>query len=191
MRTLPFTIVVAILALVLAYSLFFTQRGWILHDRPVVAHLGSFKPPADFDMKEMLDDYGLHLVDKPSHYQAFMDTYKATHGVRKDWSLGDMSEAMVGRSIKEFGFFGMPFGWSSDLGDVVYVRNARETVYAQLNARGVAAVTRANGGDIFAGRWFPFWAHAWGWLWVAGVGLAVWLWFRAAAKRREELGLID
>jgi hypothetical protein len=191
MKLLPFKIVVAILSIVLVYALLFTERGWILHDRPVIAHMGSMKAPTDFDLTEALDDYGVHLVRVPSNYERFMRTYKAVRGVNEPFDWGKATDPAVGKSIREMGFFGMPFGWFNDLGDVVYVRNDREFVYAQLNRLGTAAVTKANGRDIFRGNFFPFWTHAWGWLWVAGVGLAVWLWFRAAAKRREELGLID
>jgi hypothetical protein len=84
----------------------------------------------------------------------------------------------------------MPFGWYDELGPVVYVENKYETIYAQLNSRGMAAVNRANNGDIFEGRIFPFWAHGWGWLWVVGLGIAIWLWLRVQAGRRAEEGLI-
>lgn len=191
MRLLPFRIVVTVLALVLGYSMLFTPRGWILSTQPVIAHLGPIKQPADFDLTDTLDDYGIHLVRPISPYARFMNTYKAARGVYEPFSFGKASTPAMGYSIHEFGFFGMPFGWSTDLGDVIYVKDARETVYANLNARGLAAVNKANGRDVTEGNWFPFWAHAWGWAWVLGVGLAVWLWFRAAAKRREELGLID
>jgi hypothetical protein len=191
MRLLPFRIAVGVLALVLVVSLFGTERGWILHDRPVIAHLGEMTQPTDFNLTDVLDDYGVHLVLPRSNIEGSLRVLGAIAGIYTRTAEGETSRPAVGRSIREVGFLGMPFGWFDDLGDVIYVRNGREVVYAQLNARGLAAVNKANDGDVFAGRLFPFWAHAWGWLWVAGIGLAIWLWHRAQVRRREELGLID
>jgi len=187
-RLLPFQIMVAVLVLVFVGALVGSNRGLILSDRPMIAHIAEIKPPRDFDLSEVLDDYGVHLVDPPGNVERYMLGRRTGDALAKD--PGKTSAPAAGRSIKEMVFLCMPFGWFADLGDVIYVRNDVETVYGQLNARGLDAVTRANGGDVFQRGFFPFWAHSWGWLWVAGLALTIWLWLRAQAKRREEEGLI-
>lgn len=190
MRLLPFISVSAMLAAVVVFSLLLSERGLILHDRPVVAHLGEIEQPADINLWRTLDDYGVHLVHPGRNIDRLLLGPNDERYSGDAAALGAATPPAVGRSIREIGFFGMPFGWFTDLGDVIYVRNRYETVYAQLNVRGLAAVNKANDRDVFAGNVFPFWVHAWGWLWVAGLGVAIWLWFRAQARRRAELGLI-
>lgn len=188
-RLLPFQIVVTLLALVLVGALVGTDRGFFLSDRPMVAHIANITPPGDFDLSEVLDDYGVHLVHPPGNVAHYMLGRGIGDSLWRD-NHGKTSAPAAGRSIREMVFLFMPFGWFTDTGDVIYVRNDVETIYGQLNERGMAAVTRANNGDVFQKGIFPFWAHAWGWLWVAGLAVAIWLWLRAQAIRREELGLI-
>jgi hypothetical protein len=192
-RLLPFQITVAVLALVFVGALVGTDRGLILSDRPMVAHIAAITPPGDFDLAEVLDDYGVHLVHPPGNVERYMLGQQTGDALARK-SYGKTSAPAAGRSIRELAFLCMPFGWFADSdfasGDVVYIRNDVETVYSELNARGREALTRANGGDVFQRGIFPFWAHAWGWLWVLGVGLAIWFWLRAQAKRREAEGII-
>lgn len=190
-RLLPFRIAVAILAIVLIGALLGSERGMALVNRPVVAHLATIKQPPDLDLREVLDGYGLHVVRPGITALRMMGLTKPMPNFIRPSADDPMSEPAVGHSIREIGFFGMPFGWTADLGDVVYMQNSREYVYAPLNPEGVARVNAANGRNVFEGNIFPFWAHSWGWLWIAGLGLAFWLWHRAQVQRREELGLID
>jgi hypothetical protein len=56
LRLLPFLSLVGILAATIVFSLMLSERGLILSDRPVVAHLGTIGQPPDFDLGKMLDD---------------------------------------------------------------------------------------------------------------------------------------
>ncbi|MBO9714670.1 hypothetical protein [Sphingomonas sp.] len=192
-RLLPFKIVVGVLALVLLYGLLGSPRYWVLHDQPVVAHMRAIKVPSELgDLTGEILAGGVQVRNRTSKAEQFLRVFRAAHGQTvAPASFANMTAPAVGYSIREIGFFGMPFGWYREYGDVVYVRNDWGTIYGPLEPPAMAAVNKANGGDVTQGNLFPFWNHCWGWLWVAGLGLALWLWHRAQVKRREELGLID
>jgi hypothetical protein len=92
----------------------------------------------------------------------------------------------AGRSIKEISFFGMPFGWYDELGPVVYVENKYETIYAQLNSRGMAAVAptmaiSSRAASSRSGRMAGAGCGSWGSASRSGCGCAS---RRGAARRK-------
>jgi hypothetical protein len=92
--------------------------------------------------------------------------------------------------MREWAFLGMPFGFYTENGHVLYVRDNWQTIYIPLSDKGVEALASANGHDVTKGYIYPYWTHLWGWLFAAGIGLAVYLWLRRAARIREEEGII-
>lgn len=190
---LPFKIVVAVLGVVLLYAMIGTERFWVLHDRPVIAHMTTIAGATESrDLVSELDDYGVHVARQPSKFEQFMLLYKLSRGIGPEpASFDHMTAPSIGYSIREIGFFGMPFGWYKEYGDVLYVHNDWGDIYSNLTDKGLAEINKANGRDVTKGNLFPFWNHMWGWFWVAGLGLAWWLWHRAQVRRREALGLID
>lgn len=190
MRWLPFGVLSAVLLFVLLTSMMFGNRAIILGERPVISHLGEIRQPTDFDLPAILDGYGLHVVQPVSLVEAQLWQVGRLFGLYRPWREGEATPPAAGRSIKEFGFFGMPFGWKTDMGNVVYSRTDSTVVYFQLNERGTEFLTKANGGDIYADKWFRFWQHTWGWLWVLGLAIAIRIWLGIQAQRREEQGYI-
>lgn len=63
-------------------------------------------------------------------------------------------------------------------------------VAAPLNEIGHAALDKANGRDLRATSMIPWWRHAWGCLFVAGIVRALWLWHRRTVRWRAENGYI-
>lgn len=189
-RWFPFGALATVLLLILLTSMIFGNRSIILGDRPVISHLGEIRQPTDFDLAENLDDYGLHVVQPVSLIESQLWQVGRLFGLMPGYNPGEATTPAAGRSIKEFGFFGMPFGWKTDMGNVIYSRTNQTVVYFQLNERGTEMLTKANGGDIYEGKMFRFWQHTWGWLWVLGLAIAVWMWLRIQAQIREEQGLI-
>lgn len=190
MRWLPFTAVTCLVVGVLWFALFFTERSWTFAERPVVASLDKVAADPEGVFRKSLDDYGLHLVRPQTMFDILVNGRKLPPDEDDSYNPGKPGQLFAGRSIREYGVLGMPFGWSTEYGDVVYYRTDRETVYSALNAYGHEQARRANGGDVFQGTTFPFWMYLWGWLWVAGVALAIWLWLRVQAKIREETGIL-
>lgn len=189
MKLAGWKIVAGLLLVTLAAAMIFGNRPWALANQPMVTHLRAIKLPKDVDFVYELDSYGLHVQQSWSPWERLVEVTKVMHGVpMRQPTFRDMTEPALGSSIREVSFFGMPFGWYRDMGDVVYVRNDWGAIYAPLVPATLARVNKENGGDVTQGNIFPFWLHLWGWLWIAGLGL---LWHRANVRRREALGLID
>jgi hypothetical protein len=95
-----------------------------------------------------------------------------------------------GYSIREVTFLGMPFGWYTEMGYALYTDDRWELVVAKLIDPAEVEFRKEIGRDPTQGFLFPFWAHAWGWLYVAALATWGWLFHRAVVRRREELGII-
>jgi hypothetical protein len=191
MKDLPLKLLVGALALMLLASLTLSERYFVLSDRPMVVHIAAIKTsPEMAGMVGTLDEYGVHLRREPSKLEAVAVLGQAVNGTLKPDNFRHMTDPAFGYSVREWSFFGMPFGFYTEYGNVLYVRNDWGTIYAPLTPEGLEKVNRTNGRDVTSGNLFPFWAHLWGWVFVAGLGLAIWLWLRRSARKREEEGLI-
>lgn len=192
MKDLPLKLVAGALVLVLLWAMLGSERYLVLSNRPMIVHLTDIKTgPEMGDLVAELDSYGVHLPRQPGKFERFaIASLVANGGTLKPASFDHMSAPAIGYSVREWGFFGMPFGFYTEYGHVLYVRNDWGTIYAPLTPEGIEKVNRTNGRDVTRGAFYPYWAHLWGWAFVAGLGLAVYLWLRRAARRREEEGII-
>jgi hypothetical protein len=100
-----------------------------------------------------------------------------------------MSAPKFGYSVRETTFLGMPFWYSTEYGHVLFFSSDWGVVAAPLNTVGQAALDKANGRDLRAGM-IPWWKHLWGWLFLAGLALAIWLWHRRTVRWRTENGYL-
>jgi hypothetical protein len=188
-------ILAGVLLVALPVILLLSERDWVLSDqRKAVADVAAI--PANSsgallsDLDRIVDYFGVHVPHPPTKaeqlYQILVLAGRAPPANHADV----YQRPRYGYSIREFSFLGMPFGWFSEYGFVLYTRDRWEMVEAPLNKDGAARLRKEVGRDLGAGFFFPFWAHAWGWLYVAAVALFGWLYYRAAERRREELGII-
>lgn len=186
---LPTMVLAGVLIVFLFCTALFGHRPIVLAQSPAVMHIGSATIPAELgDMIGVIDEYGVHVPRPPSKF----DLALAHWGFRQaPASYGNMTVPAVGYSVQEWTFLGLPFGWSKSDGDVLYVTNDWGKLYAPLYPETWEAINKANGRDVTRAAIVPFWNHAWGWLFVLGLGLVFWLWQRGNARRREALGLID
>ena len=186
---LPAIIVASVLAVFLFGVMLFGHRPIVLAQSPMVMHVGSAKiPPSMGDIIGVIDNYGVHVPTPPSKFELAL----AHWGFRPmRGSYDNMSEPMIGYSVQEWTFLGLPFGWTKNDGNVVYVTNDWGRLYAPMWPERWEEINKLNGRDVNAVMVRPFWAHAWGWLYVLGWLFAGWLYQRGNARRREELGLID
>lgn len=193
MRNLPFMLAAAALILAIVGAVLFSERYIVLQNRPAIGHLGSVKIPAEFtDTVGELDSFGVHLRRERSKFENMLRSANTLLGhPPKPDSFDNMTEPMLGYSVREWAFLGMPFGYSTEYGDVLYVRNDWGTIYSPLRDEGWAMLEKANGGDPRKGKLFPFWLHSWGWGVVLLGLLTLFLWHRGNVRRREALGLID
>jgi len=190
---LPFWLAATAMALMLLGSIFFSGRFIVLSDPPVIAHLSAVKiPPELGDMVGVLDEYGVHLQRRRSRVEIALTNAQRLSGAQLEpSSYGNMTEPMIGYSIREWGFLGMPFGWKREYGTVLYVKNDWGMLYSELKPGAWDVINKANGRDVTRDGFFPFWNHIWGWLFILGLIGAWWLWQRGNDRRREDLGLID
>ena len=96
----------------------------------------------------------------------------------------------LGYSVREISFLGMPFGYFTDMGPVVYTESRWELVAAPLVDQAWTQFDKEVGRDLRRGFFYPFWRHCWGWLFVAGIALWGWLRHRWVVGMRAEQGLI-
>ncbi|MDG2534996.1 hypothetical protein P6144_15155 [Sphingomonas sp. HITSZ_GF] len=191
-KDLPFKLVVGALALVLAWSLLLSDRYWFLTDRPVVDELAAVKVPPELgDMISAIDDYGVHIQRQPSKVELYIAIKRSQLGLEQPVpSYAHMSDPKLGYSVREMTFLGMPFWYAPEYGHVLFFSSDWGVVAAPLNDRGHAALNKANGRDLRATSMVPWWQHLWGWLFLAGLALAIWLWHRRVVRWREENGII-
>lgn len=187
-----FSLVAGALAILLLYALVFSDRYWVAASRPTVDSLGEVKVPPELgDMISAIDDYGVHIERVPSKAELYLAMKLAQYGVRKQIASHDnMSAPRLGYSVRETTFLGMPFWYAADYGHVLYFSSDWGVVAAPLTDIGFTALNKANGRDLRATSMIPWWSHLWGWLFVAGLGLAIWLWHRRTVRWRAENDLI-
>jgi|ERR1044072_276840 hypothetical protein len=192
MKDLPLKLVAGALVLVLLWAMLGSERYLVLSNRPMIVHLSNIKTgPEMGDLVGELDSYGIHLPRHPGKLETMGWLAMVAKGYRPNpASLDHMSPAALGYSVREVSFFGMPFGFYTEYGHVLYIRNEWGTIYAPLSGEGLEKVNRVNGRDVTKGYIYPYWAHLWGWAFVAGLAFGVFLWLQRAARKREQDGII-
>lgn len=180
------------LALVLLGALIFSDRYWVAASRPTVDELAEVKVPPELgDMIAAIDDYGVHIQRVPNKAEQYIAMKRAQYGLGQPApSYANMSAPKFGYSVRETTFLGMPFWYTAEYGHVLFFSSDWGVVAAPLNDIGHAALDKANGRDLRATSTIPWWKHLWGWLFLAGVGLAIWLWHRRTVRWRAENGFI-
>jgi len=178
----------------LAIILLMSSRDWVLSDQHrAVADVGAL-PQGSGEMLanlgQLVHDYGVHVPHPPTKAESLYQLLVLAGRAPPARITGEYARPRYGYSVREWSFLGMPFGWYSEYGYVLYSRNRWELVETPLGPEGHAQLMQEVGRDLRQGFFFPFWAHAWGWLYVAAVALYGWLYHRSVVRRREALGLI-
>lgn len=191
-KDLPLKLLVGALVLVLVGSLVLSDRYWVLASRSTIDDLSEIKVPAELgDMISQIDDVGLHVPREPSKLERYLAAERARLGIEAPVpSFANMSAPKFGYSVRETTFLGMPFWFSSEYRHMLFFSSDWGVVAAPLNEHGFAALDKANGRDLRATSMIPWWRHLWGWLFVLGLALALWLWHRRTVRWREENDII-
>jgi hypothetical protein len=178
----------------LAVILLMTNRDWFLSDQHrAVADVAAVpEGPGEIrsNLRQIVSFYGVHIPHAPTEAQQLYQLLAAAGRVPPARIGPDYQPPRYGYSVREISFFGMPFAWYSEYGFVLYSRNRWELVETPLGPEGHAQLMNEIGRDLRQGFFFPFWAHAWGWLYVAAVASWAWSYHRSVVRRREELGII-
>lgn len=182
------------LIVVLAVILLMSNRDWVLSDqhRAVadIAALPEGQGEILSDLERIVRGYGVHVPLEPTKAQKLYQFLVLAGRVPPAQIGTDYERPRYGYSVREWTFLGMPFAWYTEYGFVLYSNNRWELVETPLIDAGHEMLMKEVGRDLRQGFFFPFWAHAWGWLYVAAVALYGWLYHRAIVRRREELGII-
>lgn len=191
-KDLALKLVAGALLLVLAWALLLSDRYWMAASRPTIDDLAEIKVPPELgDMISDIDAYGLHIRREPSKVERYLDMERARLGFEAPVpSYAHMSAPRLGYSVRETTFLGMPFWYASEYSHVLYFSSDWGVVAAPLNEIGFAALDKANGRNLRASSTIPWWNHLWGWLFLVGLALALWLWHRRTVRWREENGII-
>ena len=191
-KDLALKLVACALLLTLVASLLLSDRYWVLASRSMIDDVAEVKVPPELgDMISQIDDYGLHVRREPSKLTRYLDMERARLGLEAPVpSYANMSAPKLGYSVREMTFLGMPFWASPEYGHVLFFSSDWGAVAAPLNEHGFAQLDKANGRDLRATSLIPWWRHLWGWLFVLGLALALWLWHRRTVRWREENDII-
>ena len=182
------------LIVALAVILLMSNRDWVLSDqhRAVadVAALPEGEGKVLSNLERLVGWHGVHVPHNPTKAQQLYRLLVLA-GRAPPAQIGDGYERpRYGYSVREWTFLGMPFAWYSEYGFVLYSNNRWKLVETPLIEAGNEQLMQEVGRDLRQGFVFPFWAHAWGWLYVAAVALYGWLYHRAIVRRRAELGIL-
>lgn len=188
-------ILAGVLIVALPVILLLSERDWFLSDQyKTVADVAAIPANSSGELLSNLDHiveyFGVHVPHPPTKAEQLYQLLVLAGRAPPANHAPVYQRPRYGYSIREFSFLGMPFGWFSEYGYVLYTRDRWELVEAPLNEDGGAMLRKEVGRDLGQGFFFPFWAHAWGWLYVAGVALWGWLQYRFLERRREEAGII-
>jgi hypothetical protein len=183
-------LIVALIAILLT-----SDRGWVLGSRSTVADVGAIpNGPGEIQshLEQIVDEYGVHSVHARTNaetlYYILVAAGRMPAPPPNDGHV--VERPRYGYSIVEYSLFGMPFGWSTEDGYTLYTNDRWELVTGKPTDTALAQLTKEIGHDPAQGFFFPFWAHAWGWAYLAAIGLWGWLYHRAIVRRREALGMI-
>lgn len=188
-------ILAGLLIVALPVILLLSERDWFLSDQhKAVADVAAIPANSSGKLLSNLDHiveyFGVHVPHPPTKAEQLYQLFVLAGRAPPANHAPVYQRPRYGYSIREFSFLGMPFGWFSEYGYVLYTKDRWELVEAPLNDDGAAMLRQEVGRDLGQGFFFPFWAHAWGWLYLAGVALWGWLQYRWLERRREEAGII-
>jgi len=182
-----------VLGLVLCGALLLSDRYWVAANRSTIDELADVKVPPELgDMIAAIDAYGVHIERVPSKAEQYIGIKRAQYGLGQEPvpSYANMSAPKLGYSVRETTFLGMPFWYTVEYGHVLFFSSDWGVVAAPINDIGNAALDKANGRDLRATTMIPWWRHIWGWLFLAGVALAILLWHRRTLRWRAENGYL-
>ena len=182
----------ALLVFALIVTLLISDRDWMLGSRETVDDVTELPKAGGTllsNLESIVDDYGVHTIHAPIKAEII---YNALTGRRRfaSWFTRSTQPPRYGYSVIEYSLFAMPFGWSTENGFALYTDDRHELVVAKLVEPAEAELRKELKRDPREGFIFPFWAHLWGWAFVAAFGVWGWLYYRAIVRRRAELGLI-
>jgi hypothetical protein len=178
----------------LAVILLVSDRDWVFSDQHrAVAHVADIPAQANGEIGGQLDEIvafgGVH-VPHPGTKAEQIYRLLVLAGRVPPPPVEEYQRPRYGYSVREITFLGMPFAWFSEYGFALYARDRNELVVAPLVPGADAKLHQEAGRDLRQGFFFPFWAHAWGWLFLAGLALWGLLYHRSIVLRREAEGLI-
>jgi len=178
----------------LAVILLMSNRDWVLSDqhRAVadVAALPEGEGKVLSNLERLVSWQGVHVPHSPTKAQQLYQVLVFAGRAPPAQITNEYERPRYGYSVREWTFLGMPFAWYSEYGFVLYSNNRWQLVETPLIEAGHEALMQEVGRDLRQGFFFPFWAHAWGWLYVAAVALYGWLYHRAIVRQREALGIM-
>ncbi|TGX52815.1 hypothetical protein E5A73_14350 [Sphingomonas gei] len=178
----------------LVVILLMSPRDWVLSDqhRAVadVAALPEGSGKVLSNLEYLVGAYGVHVPHPPTKAQLLYQVLVLAGRAPPAQLVAAYQRPRFGYSVREWSFLGMPFGWYSEYGFVLYSNNRWKLVETPLIEAGNEQLMQEVGRDLRQGFFFPFWAHAWGWLYVAGIAFWGWLYHRSVVRRREELGIL-
>jgi hypothetical protein len=104
----PFKLLIGVLALVLAWALFGSERLWVLNSRPMVVHRSDIRiPPEMTDLIGTLDGYGIHLRREPIKAEVALRNLLNLNGIAAPIdSFDHMTDPAMGYSVREWGLSG-------------------------------------------------------------------------------------
>jgi hypothetical protein len=182
------------LIVALAVILLMSSRDWVLSDqhRAVDDIAALPEGPGEIlsNLEMLVDRYGVHVPRQRTKAELLYQVLTLAGRVPPARLTANYQRPRYGYSVREWSFLGMPFGWYSEYGFVLYSRDRHELVETPLIDAGHAMLVKEVGRDLRQGFFLPFWAHTWGWLYIAGVALWGWLYHRSVVRRREALGII-
>jgi hypothetical protein len=172
-------IALGLLALAFLAVFLVSDREWGLTSAPRVEHLDTLP-----------DDPALAPVRRYTEFGSGVLPYTSRERSRRAAAAREGRPPIkVGFAIREVSILRVPLWASDEYGLVTYFERAEGYRIALMSEEQVALLERLSGRS-YAGRSFALWRHLWGWLFV--LGLIAWylLHRRAAAKWREETGII-
>ncbi|WP_294092524.1 hypothetical protein [Sphingomonas sp.] len=188
-------IVAGVLIVALPVILLMSDRHWFLSDQHrAVDHVADIpadaKGPMVANLERIVSHEGVHVVREPTKAESLYQLLVLAGRAPPPRISGEHEPLRYGYSVREWSFLGMPFGWYEEFGYVVYTRNRWELVMAPFLPSYDAELHREVGRDLKQGFFFPFWAHSWGWLYVALLAFWGCLYHRGIVKWREAEGII-
>ncbi|MES2988537.1 MAG: hypothetical protein V4808_11580 [Pseudomonadota bacterium] len=188
-------IIAGVLIVALPVILLMSDRHWFLSDQHrAAAHVADIPPEAKgellTDLERIVLYQGVHVIREPTKAEMLYRLLAIAGRVPPARIDFNNDPLRYGYSVREWSFFGMPFGWYEEYGYVVYTQNRQQLIMAPLFPGADAQLMKEAGRDLKQGFFFPFWAHTWGWLYVALLALWGWLYHRSVVKWREAEGII-
>jgi hypothetical protein len=187
-------ILAGVLIAALPIILLLSPRDWFLSDqRRAVADMAAVpEGPGEIlsNLPAIVAHEGVHVPRFGTKAEQIYRVLASVGQVPPPRIDFDTQRPRLGLSIREISFFGMPFGWWTEYGRVLYAEDRYELVAAPLTDEAWTRFDKEVGRDLASGWIFPFWAHGWGWLYLAGIALWVWLNHRKVLREREALGMI-